>query len=60
MRSLFPPREPRPLYRSEAFPEDLLPDTGQTLNAWPGRRAETLLSLLPLCTALLGFAFALF
>jgi hypothetical protein len=45
-------------HRSEAFAEDLLPQPGQA-SAWLNRRAEALLGLLPLCTALLGFAFAL-
>jgi len=51
-------RPPQLLYRSEAFAEDLLPEEGAAV--WPGRRVEALLGLLPLCTALLGFAFALF
>lgn len=45
-------------YRAEAFAEDLLLEAEAALPQ-AGRRFEALLSLLPLCTALLGFAFAL-
>lgn len=58
MRTQLFTRPPVLPYRSEAFAEDLQDELAQP--AWPGRRAEALLSLLPLCTALLGFAFALF
>lgn len=46
---------PFPSYRSEAFAEDLIEPAPTRLN----RRIEAVLGLLPLCTALLGFAFAL-
>lgn len=45
------------IHRSEAFAEDLL--EASPAITWPSPRAEVLLGLLPLCTALLGFAFAL-
>ncbi|QPF72100.1 hypothetical protein G8A07_03575 [Roseateles sp. DAIF2] len=52
---------PEPPYRSEAFAEDLqfLLEPAATPGWLSGRRVEALLGLLPLCTALLGFAFAL-
>jgi hypothetical protein len=51
---------PPTIFRSEAFAEDLLDSSAATGSPWQSRRAEALLGLLPLCTALLGFAFALF
>ncbi|HEX2010756.1 MAG TPA: hypothetical protein VJN44_07440 [Roseateles sp.] len=53
------PTFPQPMPRSEAFAEDLL-EADHGLPAWAGStRIEALLGLLPLCIALIGFAFAL-
>lgn len=53
-----PVASPPPTYRSEAFFEDL--PEAESVPAPDGPRLEAWLGLLPLCTALLGFAFALF